>query len=298
MSAAIDCQNLTKRYRGTTQDALHALTLQVHRGEVYGFLGSNGAGKSTTIRLLLNFLQPTSGSASILGQDIVRDSVALKRSVGYLAGDIALYDRATGQELLDYLSQLQPPKHSGYVRELAKRFEAVLDRPINTLSKGQRQKIGLIQTFMHEPDVIIMDEPTSGLDPLMQEVFSEIVTEHKQQGAAIFLSSHNLAEAQRMCDRVGIIKHGKLIREQEIGNDTQLGQTLLHVGFSKPEAVIALTKNKAVKLIKHKGTSATIQVTGSINAALTAINHYDILTLESSSLNLEDEFMEFYEDAK
>ncbi len=297
MTAAIDCQKLSKRYPGTSQYALEDLTLQVHRGEVYGFLGSNGAGKSTTIRLLLNFLQPTGGSASILGHDIVRESVAVKQSVGYLAGDIALYERSTGEELLRYLSALQPPKHSAYVSELAERFEAVLDRPISTLSKGQRQKIGLIQAFMHEPDVMIMDEPTSGLDPLMQEVFAELINEHKQRGAAIFLSSHNLTEAQRMCDRVGIIKYGRLIREQDITNDTQLGQTVLHVVFAEPQSVTDLAKHKAVKLLKQSGATATIQPSGTISAALAAISHYAILSLTSSSLSLEDEFMEFYEEA-
>ena len=298
MTAAINCQKLSKRYGHSDVFALKDLTIQVQAGEVYGFLGSNGAGKSTAIRLLLNFLQPTSGSATILGKDIVSDSVEVKRSVGYLAGDIALYERASGQSLLDYLTELQPLKNPGYTKELAKRFEAVLDRPIGTLSKGQRQKIGLIQAFMHQPDVLILDEPTSGLDPLMQEVFFNLVSEHKQRGAAIFLSSHNLGEAQRICDRVGIIKHGVLIHEQAIGSDLQLGQSILNVTFKDASAITMLKKNKTVKVLKHQGLSATLQPTGSINQALAAISKHDITSLETSSLNLEDEFMEFYGDGE
>jgi ABC-2 type transport system ATP-binding protein len=297
MTAAIDCQKLSKCYSHSAEYALRELTLQVNRGEVYGFLGSNGAGKSTTIRLLLNFLQPSSGSATILGQNIVTDSVALKRSVGYLAGDIALYQRPTGAELLAYLTQFQIPRNHAYTAELAQRFEAVLDRPIGTLSKGQRQKIGLIQAFMHEPDAIILDEPTSGLDPLMQEVFFSLVSEHKQRGAAIFLSSHNLSEAQRICDRVGIIKHGQLIHEQTIGSDRQLGQSILNVTFKDASAITTLAKHKTVKILKHQGLSATLQPTGSISEALAAISKHQITSLETSSLNLEDEFMEFYEEA-
>jgi len=297
MSAVIDVQKLSKKYPKATEYALQDLTLQVHRGEVYGFLGSNGAGKSTTIRLLLNFLQPTGGQATVAGLDIVRDSVALKQHVGYLAGDIALYDQATGRELLEYLNELQPPKHPKYLWELTKKFEAVLDQPINTLSKGQRQKIGLIQAFMHEPDVLILDEPTSGLDPLMQEVFAQTIREHKDRGAAVFLSSHNLSEAQRMCDRVGIIKHGKLIREQVIGTDTQLGSTALHVSFKDAKAVSELRKSKVLKVLSHNGHEAVVQPTGDISKALAALSKYEIISLTTSSMNLEDEFMEFYGDA-
>ncbi len=295
MSAAIDVHQLSKKYPKAADYALSGVTLQVQAGEVYGFLGSNGAGKSTTIRLLLNFLQPTSGVATINGLDSVRDSVAVKRQIGYLAGDIALYERATGQELLDYLLALQPAKDAKYVGQLSQRFEAVLDRPISSLSKGQRQKIGIIQALMHQPAVIIMDEPTSGLDPLMQEVFAELITEHRQRGAAIFLSSHNLAEAQRLCDRVGIIKHGKLIREQTISNDKQLGQTIMQVVFAKPEAITALAKNHNLKLLKHANLTATIQPTGALSPALAAISQHEVFSLETSSLNLEDEFMEYYE---
>ena len=240
MPASITTNQLTKYYSGSRVAALDSLTLEVAPGEVYGYLGANGAGKSTTIRLLMNFLQPSSGSAAIMGLDIVKDTVAVKSHVGYLAGDIALYNGATGRQLLDFLSSLQPA--GDYRKILEERFHPDLDKPARELSKGNRQKLGIIQAFMHEPSVLILDEPTSGLDPLMQEAFYDTVQESKQRGAAILMSSHNLAEAQRICDRIGIIKGGKLVREQSIGHDTVLDATIFKVRFAVPAD---LTKAKS-----------------------------------------------------
>jgi ABC-2 type transport system ATP-binding protein len=287
---------LTKKYKGTPVFALDNLTLHVAAGEVYGFLGANGAGKSTTIRTLLGFLNPTSGSAQICGLDIVKDSVDVKRHVGYLSGDVALYPKVTGHELFAYLSKLQQKDTSDYLKELIKRFEAEPEKPIGELSKGNRQKIGVIQALMHQPDVLILDEPTSGLDPLMQEVFYDSIREASARGAAVFVSSHNLAETQRMCDRIGIIKHGKLIREQSIKDDASLGAPTFRVVLGSDKHTEKLHTSKILKVVSLKGNVAILQPTGSIAEALKELGGYDIKNFTTEQLNLEDEFLEYYGD--
>jgi len=294
MAASIRTHNLTKHYGRSAMAALDGLSIAVQPGEVYGFLGANGAGKSTTIRLLLNFLQPTSGTATILGHDVVRESEQARHAVGYLAGDVALYTKPTGSELLDYLSALQGGNHRSYRRQLETRFEADLHKPIGSLSKGNRQKIGIIQAFMHQPDVLILDEPTSGLDPLMQEAFYETVRESRERGAAILMSSHNLDEAQRICDRVGIIKHGKLIREQTVG-DTDLSLLTFRVRFKSAAEVTRLQKDKTFKLIKQlNDREVEVQPIDTIAQALHVLGTYDIQQFETRQNSLEDEFLEFY----
>lgn len=286
---------LSKRYPGADVLALDSVSLQVEASEVYGFLGANGAGKSTTIRTLLNFIQPTSGTASIMGLDVVNDSVAVKRHVGYLSGEVVMYPKVTGRELLDYLLALQGVADKTYRDTLAKRFEAELDKPIGALSKGNRQKIGVIQALMHQPDVLILDEPTSGLDPLMQEVFYNALREAKSKGSAVLMSSHNLDEAQRVCDRVGIIKHGKLIREQAIGGDDSLSSPIFRVSFSSHEALVKAKQDPALRLQKQiDSNTLTVQPKGTIAGALSALSHYEIVSFVSQEASLEDEFIEFY----
>jgi ABC-2 type transport system ATP-binding protein len=287
----IDVKSLSKRYKGSVSYALDSLTLQVRSGEVYGFLGANGAGKSTTIRTLLNFIEPSTGTATISGLDIVKDNVALKRHVGYLAGEVALYPKATGAATLAYLQALQPIKHQAYYDELIKRFEAELDKPIQSLSKGNRQKIGIIQAFMHEPDVLILDEPTSGLDPLMQEVFYQTITECKNRGTAIFVSSHNLAEVQRMCDRVGIIKTGKLITEQNVEAMREVGLQRFTVHFGHKVPLEGLAKVAHVEA--HDIDHATVTVKD-LSAFLAFLSHQKVTRLISEQADLEQEFLHFY----
>jgi ABC-2 type transport system ATP-binding protein len=297
MSASILTQELTKFYGKEKTPALHKLNLQVRSGEIYGYLGSNGAGKSTTIRLLLNFLQPSSGTIKILDYDGAKDAVAVKKHVGYLSGDVALYQKATGRQFLDYMSSLQPA--TAYRKELEKRFEADLHKPINTLSKGNRQKLGIIQAFMHEPAVLILDEPSSGLDPLMQEAFYQTLKEAKQRGGAVLMSSHNLDEAQRVCDRIGIIKKGVLIHEQAISGDTQLTSPVFQVTFGDHHELELCLRSAH---LKHVGTinslTASFQPKDSIKAALKEFSQYDIHSFETQTLNLEDEFLDFYGSKK
>jgi ABC-2 type transport system ATP-binding protein len=207
---AIETTGLSKTYRGGVR-ALSGLDLRLERGEVLGYLGPNGAGKSTTLRLLLDLIRPTGGSARILGLDVRIDGVEVRRRVGYVPGDLRLFDRLTGREQLDSLARLRGGSIAELRDELCDRFAVVLDRPIRDLSKGNRQKLGLVQAFMHRPEVLVLDEPTSGLDPLLQEEFRRLLRETVDDGRAVFLSSHSLDEVQHVADRVAIIRAGRLV---------------------------------------------------------------------------------------
>jgi len=291
---AIVTYNLSKRYEGTKKFALKGLDLDVHKGEVYGFLGPNGAGKSTTIRLLMNFIHPTAGEAKILGYDSVADSTKAKDFVGYLAGDIALYPRMTGRQFLDYMATLQPPKSAGFVRELEGIFDAELDKRISDLSKGNRQKIGIIQAFMHQPDVLILDEPTSGLDPLMQEAFFELVRDSKERGASLFISSHNLNEVQKMCDRVGFIRGGKLIAEQSIADFANRSIQTYDISFATEVPLAELGQIKGVKASINTRYHATVRIRGSLKPLFQVLARHKVISISRRDLNLEEEFLEFY----
>lgn len=295
---AIDCKGLTKRYRGTTVDALHDLNIQVKAGEIYGFLGPNGAGKSTTIRTLMNFIQPTSGSATICGRDIVTDSVAIKRSVGYLSGDLAMYPKMTGGQFLEYMDELQPAVNRKYQQELVKRFKAELHKPLGELSRGNKQKVGIVQAFMHQPDVVIMDEPTTGLDPLMQEEFYELLNETKQRGAAVFSSSHILGEVQKMCDRVGIIREGKLIAERAIADLAREAAQTFDIVFKDKPPVAKLKRIKGAQEISVHGNTVSLHFHGELKPLFTELAQHDILKLDTQNLDLEEIFLRFYKHSE
>jgi ABC-2 type transport system ATP-binding protein len=207
---AIEMTGLSKTYRGGVM-ALSGLDLRLEHGEVLGYLGPNGAGKSTTLRLLLDLIRPTAGGARILGLDVRVDGVAVRKRVGYVPGDLRLSDRLTGGEQLDSLARLRGASNARLRDELCDRFGVVLDRPIRDLSKGNRQKLGLVQGFMHRPEVLVLDEPTSGLDPLLQEEFRHLLRETADDGRAVFLSSHSLDEVQHVADRVALIRAGRLV---------------------------------------------------------------------------------------
>lgn len=292
---AIRIHELGKRYTPNGPYALKDLSISVKHGEVYGFLGPNGAGKSTTIRLLLNFIQPTSGTASILGNDILKDSLAIRRSLGYLSGDFRAYEKMTGKQFLDYMSSIQPLKRAKTKTELVKRFQVPLNKRIRDLSKGNRQKIGIIQAFMHEPDILILDEPTDGLDPLKQEEFYALVNERQAKGATVFVSSHNLAEVQKMCDRVGIIRDGKLVGESNIVElATEAAQTF-EVTFASNITQSAVKAISGVKKVSIDGNHATVHVHGDLSPFLGFLAKHQIKSLVTKELNLENEFMRYYE---
>ncbi len=293
-TAAIEITGLSKRYTAHGAYALNDLTLTVKQAEVYGFLGPNGAGKSTTIRTLLNFIQPTEGSAKILGHDIVKDAVKIRRRLGYLSGDFKAYEKMTGQQFLDYMANLQPLKRKVAIKELAKIFNADLRKRISDLSKGNRQKIGIIQACMHEPDILILDEPTDGLDPLMQEAFYDLVDRLKAKGTTFFVSSHNLAEVKKMCDRVGIIRDGKLVSENIIADMALEASQTFEVAFNNKVSLSDIRGIANVKKVLSRNGLFEIHVTGGFEPLLKFLSGQHITHLTTKELNLEEKFMRYY----
>lgn len=291
----ISIQKMSKRYAGSERYALKQLTLKVNKGEVYGFLGPNGAGKSTAIRTLMNYIQPTEGQATILGKDIVTESVAIKEHIGYLSGDFAIYPKMTGRQFLSYMHDLQPADKA-YTRELTKRLKADLSKKMGELSRGNRQKIGIIQAFMHKPSVLILDEPTSGLDPLMQEVFYELVRESKNRGAAVFVSSHILSEVQKICDRIGIIREGKLVDEQDIAMLSKVASQTFDISFASDPPLAELKKIKGLSVGDISGNDITVRLHGKLAPLFAVLAKHDVSKLDARNLDLEEVFLGFYED--
>lgn len=293
-SVVID--NLSKRYLSNDKLALDSVSLHVNSGEVYGFLGPNGAGKSTAIRTLMNFIQPTSGSAKILDLDIVDDSVEIKKSVGYLSGDFAVYPKLTGHQYLKYMGELQPPTSKKYVNELLKRLKAEPNKKLGELSRGNRQKFGIIQAFMHQPKILILDEPTSGLDPLMQEEFYKLIAESKANSAAIFMSSHILSEVQRTCDRVGIIRDGKMIEERVIADMAREASQTFDINFSGKIPLPQLRKIKDARVTNVTDDSVTVHMHGKLAPLFSVLAKSDVTKIDARNLDLEDMFLSFYSE--
>jgi ABC-2 type transport system ATP-binding protein len=306
---AIVTTGLTKRYghrarpihipgRGTTAEirALEELSIEVHEGEIFGFLGPNGAGKSTMIRLLLGFLHPTAGSASVLGLDIVRDSVEIRRRSGYLPGGIALYDTLTGERLLDYLVGLtgRPPVRRA---ELCDRLElpaATLRRLVRDYSRGMRQKIGIVQALQHDPELAILDEPTEGLDPLMQRAFYGILDDLRSAGRTIFFSSHVLSEVERVCDRVAIIRRGRLVALEDV--DALLARRKRNVEMRIEGPAPVLESVAGVSNLNIADGLVTCQLEGDVGPFLAAIRDSRIVDLTIEPAHLDEAFLELYHD--
>jgi len=288
----ISTHALTKHY-GSVK-ALTDLTLDVRQGEIFGFLGPNGAGKSTTIRTLLGFLHATRGSASVLGLDIGTQSVAIRERVGYLPGGIALYDSLTGEGVLDYLADLQGRKP--YRRaELCDRLElpaSVLRRRVRDYSRGMRQKIGVVQALQHDPEVAILDEPTEGLDPLMQQAFYRILDDLRSEGRTIFFSSHQLFEVERLCDRVAIVRDGRLMAIHamaELLNRRRRRVTIRWRGAAPDPATLPGLSDAQVDGSRIIGTLSG-EIAGFVRSI--ASPNLDDLTIEPASL--EEAFLEYY----
>lgn len=286
---------LTKEYgqfRG-----VDSIDLELKSGEVFGFLGPNGAGKTTVIRTILDFIRPSSGSVSVFGMDSVRDSLEIKKHVGYLAGDIALYEDMNGDKILRYFSSLGRETDWAYVERLTQQLDATLDRPLRTLSKGNRQKIGLIQAFMHKPSLLILDEPTSGLDPLIKQSFYDIVEEVRSQGKTVFVSSHDLSEVHKICDRAAFIRQGKLISIDEIkSKNTKLRLRRFVAVFNSAPKLEDFRSLVGVSQAQVAGDELSITITGNIAPFVAELAKHDPLDLREEETTLEDLFMHYYED--
>jgi ABC-2 type transport system ATP-binding protein len=292
----INTTKLTKYYGA--QLGIAEVNLAVKRGEVFGYLGPNGAGKTTTIRTLLDFIRPTGGSATVFGLDARQSSVAIHRRVGYLNGELALYDDMTGEELLKYLGNLRGGLDWQYVKQLASRFQCELPRRIQGLSMGNKQKLGLLQAFMHKPELLILDEPTNGLDPLMQHEFYDLLTETKKEGRTIFLSSHILPEVEKVCDRVGIIRQGKLITVETIESLKSHSIRQLEIHFAAPVPKEKFVNIPGVRDIVVQDKSLTCTVIGSLDALVKASSRFEVVNIISHEPSLEDIFMTFYSEGK
>lgn len=294
---AIAFSHLTKRYGHSKVAAVSDVSLTIKPGEVYGFLGANGAGKSTSLRTAMGFLRPTSGSVKLLGKTVSDRNVAVRQDVGYLPGDVVLPKGATGHKLLAYLRTIRtigPAVDSDYQNQLAERFEAELNKPVDQLSKGNRQKIGLIQAFMHQPKVLILDEPTSGLDPLMQEQFYKTIKEARQRQVAILMSSHNFDEVERVCDRVGIIREGRLVYEGSVAQISAASLPRWRVILKDGTDAKKLAANPAVKVLTSSKEVVVLQPTKSIQEALGVLAKFPIMSMTTYQRELEEEFMNFY----
>ena len=292
MDLALETRQLT-RYYGPIR-GIENVNLQVEPGEIFGLLGPNGAGKTTTIRLLLDFLRPTSGSAQLLGLDCRRDSKEIRRRVGYLQGDFASYSDLTPRQLASYFGQL---RGAGLGKALSymDRLDLEPDRKFGVLSKGNRQKVGLVQALMSDPELLIFDEPTSGLDPLMQRVFREIVAELKSEGRTVFLSSHDLSEAESICDRVAIIRNGQIAAVESI--ETLRRRTLrsLTFEFAEPADPASFAGLANVRDVSVDDRMLTCTVTGSVDAVIKVAARNTVLNITAENSSLEEIFMNFYE---
>jgi ABC-2 type transport system ATP-binding protein len=306
---AVQTLGLTKHYRAgpplpfrsaraAATAAVDTLDLSVNEGEIFGFLGPNGAGKSTTIRMLLGFLHPSAGSGHVLGLDIVRESVAIRRRTGYLPGGIALYDSLTGEALLDYLARLshRPPVRRADLCERLELSRRTLQRRIRDYSRGMRQKIGIVQALQHDPELAILDEPSEGLDPLMQRAFYDILDELKAAGRTVFFSSHVLSEVERVCDRVAIIRRGRLVAQEDV--PSLLARARRQVTLRVEGAAPSLAEVAGVSHLENHGDRLTCRLEGDPRPFLAAIQRSVVLDLTIERTRLEDAFVDFYEDAE
>jgi ABC-2 type transport system ATP-binding protein len=278
--------------------ALEDLSIEVADGEIFGFLGPNGAGKSTTIRLLLGYLHPSSGGASVLGLDVVRDSVEIRRRTGYLPGGIALYDTMSGEDLLDYLGKLTG-RSSARRAELCDRLEmpeATLKRQVRDYSRGMRQKIGIIQALQHDPELAILDEPTEGLDPLMQRAFYGILDDLKAAGRTIFFSSHVLSEVERVCDRVAIVRRGRLVALEDVARLLEHRKRNVELRVAAGESPVLDGVPGVSAVARTTDGRITCHLEGDVGPFLAAIAGHRISDLTIEPAHLEEAFLELYED--
>jgi ABC-2 type transport system ATP-binding protein len=291
MAEVIRAEQLTKSY-GQNRGILD-VDFAVEEGEVFGFLGPNGAGKTTTIRLLLDLIRPTSGRFTVFGLDSRRSSVAIRKRLGYLPGDLRLYERMTGAEQLRYFGHLRGLDGAERAEQLAGRLDLDLGRRINELSRGNRQKVGIVQAFMHEPDLLVLDEPTSGLDPLVQETFYELVAEATDRGGTVFLSSHVLSEVQHMADRVGLIREGRLDLVDSVEN---LRSAFTHVEatFAERPPPDAFEGVPGVRQIERDGAVVRFAFEGEIDPLLKALARFRVKALDVREADLEDVFLARY----
>jgi len=289
---AIRTEGLVKAY-GKVR-GLDGLDLEVCTGEVYGFLGPNGAGKTTTIRLLLDLIRPTSGTATVLGMDPRRDGVPLRRRVGYLAGDFVVDGRQTGRELLTYLGNLRGGVPQQRIDALIERLDLDPARRIRGLSRGNRQKIGVIQAFMHDPELLILDEPTSGLDPILQREFNAMARQAVDEGRTVFMSSHIMSEVQRLADRVGMINAGRLTSVAGVEQLRREASRHVEVVFADPIDPVDFGEVTGVSDVRVDDHTLTCRLDGVADHLIKAIARHRVVTISAEEPDIEEVFFDRY----
>jgi ABC-2 type transport system ATP-binding protein len=293
---AIETSGLSKTYANGVR-ALVDLDLRVEPGEIFGYLGPNGAGKSTTIRLLLDLIRPSAGAASVHGLDTRAEGVEARRHIGYLPGDLRLSDRLTGREQLESLGRLRARVDTELRDQLVERFDCVLDRPIRELSKGNRQKLGIVQAFMHRPDLLILDEPTGGLDPLNQGQFRSLASETAADGRTVFLSSHSLDEVQHIANRVGIIRSGRLIDVDSVDSLRERSLRRITIRFARAVDPAPFAALEGVRIESAEG--AVIRLSApepAVDGIVKAAARHQVVDLVSEPADLEEIFLELYRE--
>ena len=292
MTAVIETSKLTKAYgpfRGIVD-----VDLTVNQGEIFGFLGPNGAGKTTTIRVLLDLIRPTSGTAKVFGIGAADDPVAIHRRIGYLPGEWNLYDRLTGAETIRYFGNLRGGVDKAYVDQLVQRLDLDPSRRFREYSKGNKQKVGLITALQHKPELLILDEPTSGLDPLVQQTFNELLFESRGEGRTVFLSSHIISEVERTCDRVAIIREGRIVRLDTVEGVRNLAAHEVELRFAAPVDPAPFAALDGVGNIAAEGRTLRMLVTGAIAPVVRLAGQYDLVDFVSREPSLEEVFLSEY----
>ncbi len=290
MKNAIKIKNLTKNY-GRFK-GVENINLEIEKGTVYGFIGPNGAGKSTTIKCIMNMIRKNEGEIYIDGKLVSNKNDKLKELVGYLPSEVHLYDDLTVEEMFNYSASFYKKECSKKTEKLVKKLEIDTSKKINELSLGNLKKVGIVLALMHDPQFIIMDEATSGLDPLMQEAFYEILEEEKKNGKTIFFSSHILSEVKRVCDKVAIIKDGKIIRIESIASLTSSNFVKIKIESSKIENI--LNDLKDVKITKQEDNMVELVYSDDINILVKTLAKYEISKLSIHDMDIEDVFMHYY----
>lgn len=288
----IEVNHLTKKFGDFY--SIQNVHIQIPKGEVFGFLGPNGAGKSTTIRHLMGFLQPTEGSCFINGLNCREASATIQQVVGYLPGEIAFIDKMTGKQFIHFIAKLRGMNDYTHAEELMHFFELDASRLIKKMSKGMKQKVGLVCAFMHHPEIVILDEPTSGLDPLMQTKFIEFILAEKDKGTTIFMSSHMIEEVEKTCDRVAIINAGKIVATETITDLKKRKSKKYMLEFQYEQELTRFLDEEYV-LERISSTKVMITIMGDLQAFLHTLSNYKIIDLDVISQSLEDIFMHYYE---
>lgn len=287
----ITVSNLTKDYGNGK--GIFDVNFSIGQGEVFGYLGPNGAGKSTTIRHLLGFLNPDKGSCFIGKYDCRKDAHIIQQNLGYIPGEIAFFDNMTGTEFINFIAKLRNMNDFSKMKNLIDFFELDPKGKIKKMSKGMKQKVGLVTAFMHNPKTLILDEPTAGLDPLMQNKFVELIKKEKSEGKTILMSSHSFEEIEKTCDRVGIIKSGKIVAVSTVSDLTKTKRKTFDITFSNSDELSSFLQEN-FNVVSSNGNNVRVSVSGDINPLIKSLSKYNVTSLDNVKLSLEEVFMGYY----